>query len=305
MNVRKISQITQSVPVTEGAGVKLRRAFGFKETRLHDPYLLLDDFRGDREEDYIRGFPWHPHRGIETVTYMLEGSVEHGDSLENKGVISRGDVQWMTAGSGIIHQEMPRGDADGRMYGFQLWVNLPSSAKMTEPRYQEYGTEDIPVVTNEKGCRAKIICGTLWKTTGPVDGEFVAPFYADIYVPPGVEQVLPADEGRNAFAYVFQGSGTFGAAGTGAAAVAAEAGGSGAAAEAGSAFEAVNRDLIVFGEGDSIIVKAGGEGVRFLLITGEPVNEPVAWRGPIVMNTREELDTAFAEIEKGTFLKGR
>jgi redox-sensitive bicupin YhaK (pirin superfamily) len=282
MSIRPVKRLVQSKPTLEGAGVHLRRAFGFGDTNDFDPFLLLDDFRSDDPAHYRAGFPWHPHRGIETITYVLAGNVEHGDSLGNRGVIAAGDVQWMTAGRGIIHQEMPRGDAEGRMHGFQLWANLPSSQKMTPPRYQEVKAADIPTVTEDDGTRALVVCGSFWGRRGPVAGIEADPTYLDVSVPPGVRRSLPVATARNAFAYVFAGAGSFA---NGAPAAAVE-----------------NRSLVVFDRGDEVTVQAGPQGMRFLLVSGQPLREPVAWRGPIVMNTQEELRQAFAELEKGTFL---
>jgi redox-sensitive bicupin YhaK (pirin superfamily) len=281
----------------EGAGVHLQRAFGFGNTGDFDPFLLFDDFRNDRPADYRAGFPWHPHRGIETITYVLAGTVEHGDSLGNQGTLGAGDIQWMTAGSGIIHQEMPQGDADGRMHGFQLWANLPSSLKMTAPRYQDIGAADIPEVIDDDGTKARVICGSLWGKKGPVDGVAAEPSYVDISVPPGKTKTIPVETTRNAFAYVFAGSGKFADA-SDPLAVPTERIGNGP----GSG-EADDRSLVLFDRGDQVTVRAGEAGVRFLLVSGEPLEEPVAWQGPIVMNTREELQQAFAEYQAGTFLK--
>src|SRR5262245_37721908 len=209
MSIRAVKSISQSLPTLEGAGVKLRRAFGFGKTSDFDPFLLLDDFRNEHPEDYLPGFPWHPHRGIETITYVLSGSVQHGDSLGNRGTMGAGDVQWMTAGSGILHQEMPKGDDRGRMHGFQLWANLPASLKMTRPRYQDVNGVDIPEIVDDDGTRVRVVCGTFWGKTGPVDGVAASPRYIDVFVPPGVRKVLPVETVRNAFAYVFEGGGTF------------------------------------------------------------------------------------------------
>src|SRR6202035_1347927 len=209
MSIRAVKQLSQSTPTMEGAGVRLRRAFGFGDSGDFDPFLLLDDFRNDRPEDYLKGFPWHPHRGIETITYVLSGTVEHGDSLGNRGALGAGDGQWMTAGRGILHQEMPKGDREGRMHGFQLWANLPSTLKMTAPRYQDVTSADIPEVTDDDGTKARVVCGTFWGVTGPVDGIAAEPSYLDVWVPPGVRKSLPVETSRHAFAYVFAGSGTF------------------------------------------------------------------------------------------------
>src|SRR3954470_20397750 len=209
MSLRPVKQIIQPKPTIEGAGVKLQRAFGFGKTKEFDPFLLLDDFRNENPQDYLAGFPWHPHRGIETITYVLAGSVEHGDSLGNRGSLAAGDVQWMTAGRGILHQEMPKGDAQGRMHGFQLWANLPSSLKMNAPRYQDVSGTDIPVVTDDDGTSVRIVCGTFWGKTGPVDGVAANPRYLDVFVPPGTRKRLQVETSRHAFAYVFEGSGSF------------------------------------------------------------------------------------------------
>ncbi len=299
MSLRPIKRLVRAEPTMEGAGVHLRRAFRFGNTSDFDPFLLLDDFRNDRPEDYRAGFPWHPHRGIETITYVLAGTVEHGDSLGNSEAIAAGDVQWMTAGSGIIHQEMPKGDPAGRMHGFQLWANLPSSLKMTTPRYQEVKATDIPVVTDDDGTQARVVCGSFWGKSGPVDGIAADPIYLDVSVPPGKRKVLPVETTRHAFAYIFEGSGKFGNA-SDPAAVRTEGV---VAAETVSGTEADNRSLVLFDRGDEITVEAGEDGIRFLLVSGKPLEEPVAWRGPIVMNTQEQLREAFAELNTGTFLK--
>ncbi len=301
MSIRPVRRVSQSRPAIEGAGVHLRRAFGFGDTGDFDPFLLLDDFRNERPEDYRAGFPWHPHRGIETITYVLSGTVDHADSLGNKGSIGAGDVQWMTAGSGIIHQEMPQGDPAGRMHGFQLWANLPSSLKMTAPRYQEVGSADIPEVVDDDGTAVRVICGEFWGVSGPVDGIAAEPSYLDVRVPPRVSKRLPVPTRRQAFAYVFEGSGRFSGA-SGPMAVRTEVVGSGETAEA---TEADNRSLVVFDSGDEVTVEAGEAGIRFLLVSGQPIREPVAWYGPVVMNTQEELQQAFAELRAGTFLKPR
>jgi redox-sensitive bicupin YhaK (pirin superfamily) len=279
-----VKRVAHSQPTREGAGVQLRRAFGFGNTSDYDPFLLLDDFRNEKPDDYMRGFPWHPHRGIETITYVLAGSVEHADSMGNRGTIAAGDVQWMTAGRGIVHQEMPKGDPEGRMYGFQLWANLPAALKMTPPRYQEVKADDIPVVTDDDGTEARIVCGSFWGKKGPVTEVAIDPIYLDVSVPPGKQKTLPVETTRNAFAYVFAGGGKFG----------------GASSPDASAD---NRSLVLFDRGDEVTVQAGPEGIRFLLISGKPLGEPVAWYGPIVMNTEAELRQAFEELEKGTFLE--
>ena len=301
MSIRPVKKILKAQPTIEGAGVNLRRAVGFGDPSEVDPFLLLDDFRNERPEDYIAGFPWHPHRGIETITYVLAGSVEHGDSMGNKGVISSGDVQWMTAGSGIIHQEMPKGDPKGRMHGFQLWANLPSALKMTSPRYQEIKSNEIPEVIDDDGTVARIVCGNFWGKKGPVDGIATDPIYIDVFVPPGKRKTIPIDTRNNAFAYVFTGSGKFCNA-SGPLAVPTESVGW---LDTSPPTEADNRSLILFDSGDEVTVQAGEEGIRFLLISGKPLKEPVAWYGPIVMNTQAELKKAFEELQEGTFLKSK
>jgi quercetin 2,3-dioxygenase len=298
VSIRPIKTIVASQPVLEGAGVKLRRAFGFGSSAEFDPFLLLDDFRNERPEDYAPGFPWHPHRGIETITYVLRGTVEHGDSLGNRGALDAGDVQWMTAGSGILHQEMPKGDERGRMHGFQLWANLPASLKMTAPRYQDILARDIPEVVEDDGTRVRVICGSFWGRTGPVEGVAADPRYLDVWVPPRVRRTLAVESSRHAFAYVFEGSGDFRDA-SAPRAVRTEWVGD----AAGAPEFAGNRSLVLFDSGDEITVGAGDAGVRFLLVSGRPLGEPVAWRGPIVMNTRTELARAYAELSDGTFIK--
>src|SRR5207249_4922572 len=299
MSLRPIKRLIRAKPTLEGAGVHLRRAFGVGNTSDFDPFLLLDDFRNERPEDYLAGFPWHPHRGIETITYVLAGTVEHGDSMGNQGAIAAGDVQWMTAGSGIIHQEMPKGDEKGRMHGFQLWANLPSSLKMTAPRYQEVKAGNIPAVTDDDGTQVRVVCGSFWGATGPVDGIAADPMYLDVSVPPGKRKSLPVETTRHAFAYVFAGSGKFCNA-SGPLAVPTEGVGW---ADTSLATEADNRSLILFDKGDEVTVQAGDGGIRFLLVSGKPLGEPVAWYGPIVMNTQAELQQAYEELQRGTFLK--
>ncbi len=299
MSIRPVKKILKAQPTMEGAGVHLSRAIGFGDPSEVDPFLLLDDFRNERPEDYIAGFPWHPHRGIETITYVLAGSVEHGDSMGNNGVISSGDIQWMTAGSGIIHQEMPKGDPEGRMHGFQLWANLPASLKMTSPRYQEIKSNDVPEVIDDDGTKARIVCGSFWGKRGPVEGIAADPVYIDVSVPAGKKKTLPIDTRNNAFAYIFSGSGKFCNA-SGPLAVPTESVGW---LDTAPPVEADNRSLIIFDSGDEVTVQAGSEGIRFLLISGRPLKEPVAWYGPIVMNTQEQLQTAFKELQNGTFLK--
>jgi len=299
MSIRPIQRVVKATPTMEGAGVHLRRAFGFGTTEEFDPFLLLDDFRNDDPRLYGAGFPWHPHRGIETITYVLAGTVDHADSLGNRGAIAPGDIQWMTAGSGIIHQEMPKGDDAGRMHGFQLWANLPSSLKMTAPHYQEVKSAEIPEITDDDGTSARIICGSLWGTTGPVDGIAAEPNYFDITVPPGKHKTIPVATTRHAFAYVFGGSGRFSNASGPMPVRTDNVGAPGAAPSQ----EIDNRSLVLFDRGDDVAVQAGEHGIRFLLVSGTPLGEPVAWRGPIVMNTNEQLREAFFEFQNGTFLK--
>ena len=300
MSIRPIKSILQSQPTIEGAGVKLRRAFGFGNTEEFDPFLLLDDFRNDDPRDYRAGFPWHPHRGIETITYVLSGAVQHGDSLGNRGTLGTGDVQWMTAGSGILHQEMPQGDARGRMHGFQLWANLPASLKMTDPRYQDIVGRDIPEVVDDDGTRVRVICGSFWGKTGPVEGVAADPRYLDVWVPPRVRRTLPVESSRHAFAYVFEGSGSFRDASAPRADRTEWVGDASGTPELTG-----NRSLVLFDTGDEITVQAGDDGIRFLLVSGRPIAEPVAWRGPIVMNTEAELRRAYAELQDGSFIKHR
>ena len=300
MSIRPVKRVAQSQPTLEGAGVHLRRAFGFGTTSEFDPFLLLDDFRNDRPADYLAGFPWHPHRGIETITYVLAGTVDHGDSLGNRGSLGAGDVQWMTAGRGIMHQEMPKGDPKGRMHGFQLWANLPSSLKMTAPRYQDVAGGDIPEITDDDGTRVRVVCGDFWGKRGPVEGVAADPRYLDVFVPPGVRKRLQVEMNRNAFAYVFEGSGTFRDASEPRAVQTEQVG---EAAPANSAETFGNRSLVVFDRGDEVVVQAGDEGIRFLLVSGKPIEEPVAWYGPIVMNTRQEIHQAISDLQDGTFIK--
>jgi quercetin 2,3-dioxygenase len=298
MSIRPVTQVTESTPHIEGAGVKLRRAFGFGNTREFDPFLLFDDFRNDRPEDYLAGFPWHPHRGIETITYVLAGSVEHGDSLGNRGSLGAGDIQWMTAGRGILHQEMPHGDQLGRMHGFQLWANLPASLKMTAPRYQDVQARDVPEVTDDDGTRLRVICGSFWGKAGPIEGVAADPRYLDVWVPPGRRRKLHVETTRHAFAYVFEGSGTFRDASDPRAPLT-----EGVSDGRVRRDDTGNRSLVLFDRGDEIVVQGGEQGIRFLLISGKPLEEPVAWYGPIVMNTQEELAQARAELRNGTFIR--
>ena len=301
MSIRAVKRIVESKPTMEGAGVKLRRAFGFGNTGDFDPFLLFDDFRNENPDDYMAGFPWHPHRGIETITYVLTGTVEHGDSLGNRGALGAGDVQWMTAGSGILHQEMPQGDQHGRMHGFQLWANLPSSLKMTAPRYQDVTARDIPEVIDDDGTRVRIVCGSFWGKSSPVDGIAADPRYLDVWVPPRQRKTLPVETSRHAFAYVFEGTGTFRDASAPRAIRTDVVGQS----EDAAPVETGNRSLVLFDRGDEVTVQAGDAGIRFLLVSGKPIEEPVAWYGPIVMNTQEQLQQAYAELRNGTFIKQR
>ncbi len=299
MSIRPVKRIIESKPTLEGAGVHLRRAFGFGNTTEFHPFLLLDDFRNDIPANYLAGFPWHPHRGIETITYVLAGNVEHADSIGNRGSIEAGDIQWMTAGSGIVHQEMPKGDTSGRMHGFQLWANLPSSLKMTAPRYQEVKSPEIPVITEDDGTQARIVCGNFWGKRGPVEGIAADPVYIDVSVPPGKRKTLPVATTSHAFAYVFAGSGKFCNASTPLAVPTESVGWLETAPHA----EVDNRMLVLFDSGDEVTVQAGEDGIRFLLVSGKPLEEPVAWYGPIVMNTQEQLQQAFEDLKRGTFIQ--
>ena len=298
-NIRKIQKIFKSKPTMEGAGVRLKRAFGFYQVPLLDPFLLLDDFHSNHPDDYLKGFPWHPHRGIETITYVLYGKVEHGDSMENRGIISSGDVQWMTAGSGIIHQEMPKGQEDGLLWGFQLWANLPASHKMMDPRYRDVKSHQIPEVTLDYGVKVKIICGEVKGVKGPVQDIVIDPEYLDLTVPSNSHLRYPVKRGHTVFAYIIEGKGHF---------------------DPGRdvyAYEVEGRNyfdfkregmmgsenLILFDDGDELTISTEEKPVRFLLISGKPIGEPVAWHGPIVMNTQEELRIAFEEYENGTFIR--
>ena len=300
MSLRPITSTQTARATMEGAGVHLHRAFGFGEPSEHDPFLLFDDFRNDEPAKYQAGFPWHPHRGIETITYVLDGTVAHADSLGNAGDLNAGDVQWMTAGSGILHQEMPRGNAKGQMHGFQLWANLPSSLKMTAPRYQDVEAKDIPLVTEDDGTSVRVITGEFWGKRGPVDGIAADPLYLDISVPANLRRRFKIDTYRNTFAYIFAGAGQFTDASKP----------YGVRLEKEVAGEEVNirdlsgnRTLVNFGTGDEVQVTAGPTGIRFLLVGGAPIQEPVAWHGPIVMNTCEELMQAFHELNNNTFIK--
>ncbi len=294
MSIRPVKRLIKAKPTMEGAGgVHLRRAFGFGNTSEFDPFLLLDDFRNDVPEDYLAGFPWHPHRGIETITYVLAGNVEHGDSMGNKGTISAGDVQWMTAGKGIIHQEMPKGDAEGRMHGFQLWANMPASLKMTPPRYQEVKAPEIPVITDDDGTHVRIVCGNFWGRKGPVEGIATDPIYIDVSVAPGRRKSLPVETMRHAFAYVFAGSGKFCNA-SGPLAVPTEGIWPGQTKGCPRPRPTTVRSSTSCStvEMTGSPSEAGEDGIRFLLVSGQPLKEPVAWYGPIVMNTQEQLREA-------------
>ena len=297
MSIRPVKRIIESQPAIEGAGVKLRRAFGFGATEEFDPFLLFDDFRNDRPGDYLAGFPWHPHRGIETITYVLAGSVAHGDSLGNEGTLGAGDVQWMTAGSGIMHQEMPKGDDRGRMHGFQLWSNLPASLKMTKPRYQDIAAKDVAEITDDDGTIVRVVVGDFWGKTGPVEGVASEPRYLDVYIPPLQRKTLPVDWRHHAFAYIFDGSGTFRNASKPFGVLTEKEDDSIVREQTG------NRSLVVFDSGDEVTVHAGEHGIRFLLVSGKPIEEPVAWYGPIVMNTEEQLRQALSDLQRGTFVK--
>ncbi len=299
IKMRIPKQIVTAKPHIEGAGVHLHRGFGFGETAPYDPFLLFDDFRNDDPEKFKNGFPWHPHRGIETITYVLAGNVEHQDSLGNKGTLGAGDIQWMTSGSGILHQEMPQGDERGQIHGFQLWANLPAKHKMTKPRYQDVSSKNIPTVVDDDGTSVRILCGDFCGKTGPVQGIAAEPRYLDISLPANTTRSIPIETTRHAFAYIIAGTVRF---------------------RDGSDPKDIrmedpmnhgqqlqqfsgNRSLVLFDQGDSIRVESGEQGGRFLLVSGEPIKEPVAWRGPIVMNTQAELQAAFSELRDGTFIK--
>ena len=300
MSIRPVKFSRSAQPTMEGAGVNLHRVFGFGDTKPFDPFLMMDDFRNDEPNKYIKGFPWHPHRGIETITYVLSGTVEHADSLGNNGLLGDGDIQWMTAGSGIIHQEMPKGNNKGEMHGFQLWANLPSNQKMTAPRYQDIKSKEIKSLVEDDGTIIKVIAGNYRGYNGPVDGIAAEPEYLDIYIPPLKFKKFPFDTRRKCFAYIFEGEGNI----------------HNASKPVGVKVEkefqgqeielrdlSGNRTLVVFDSGDEVAVQAGENGVRFLLISGAPIKEPVAWHGPIVMNSQEELRQAFNELNNGTFIK--
>ena len=279
---RSVKAVFQSKPTIEGAGVHLRRGFGFGEVPLFDPFLMFDDFRCDAPDKFLKGFPWHPHRGIETITYVTRGDVEHADSLGNQGVISSGDVQWMTAGSGIIHHEMPKGDSEGKMFGFQLWANLPAADKMRPPRYRDILAKDIPLVKLDDGVCVRVICGHLGDVAGPVRDIVIDPEYLDVTLPAQCSWVHPTHSGHKVFAYVTEGRGSF---------------------CSQHDTMAANTDVVLYDDGEEVCVRSGEEPLRFLLVSGAPIGEPVAWQGPIVMNTQEELRQAFEEYQQGTFIK--
>ncbi len=279
--IRKIDRIFQAKPTLEGAGVHLKRVFGHAEVPTFDPFLLLDDFHSDNPDHYIKGFPWHPHRGIETVTYMIEGRVEHGDSMGNKGTIEGGEMQWMTAGCGVIHQEMPQGDS-GMLWGLQLWINLPASHKMMEPRYREVKAADIPEYRAENGVKVKVIAGKFNGHVGPVKDIICAPEYLDVRIPAGKKFENKAEKGHTVFAYVLEGEGYF---------------------DPDKEKAILQENLVLFSDGESLVIEASEKQLRFILISGKPINEPVAWYGPIVMNTEDELQQAFEEYREGTFIK--
>jgi redox-sensitive bicupin YhaK (pirin superfamily) len=300
--IRKIKQVIHSKPTLEGAGVHLHRAFGGpRDAYIFDPFLLLDDFSSDTPQDYASGFPWHPHRGIETITYMLEGTVLHGDSLGNSGEITAGDVQWMTAGSGIRHQEMPKGNASGKMYGFQLWANLPKAHKMMDPRYQEIKSSDIPTLTLKDDVLVKVICGEFGGVRGPAENIVINPRYLDVTLPAKTRFMIPTTPGHTVFAYVMEGKGAF-----------CEEHDPFAYQREGSNYFDMqvgrwlgNRSLILFEDGEQVQISTQDEPVRFLLVSGRPIGEPIAWYGPIVMNTEKELRQAFDDLQNGAFIKAK
>ncbi len=298
-DVRRIKKVWKAKPTVEGAGVRLKRVFGNHEVPQLDPFLLLDDFRSNDPAEYVRGFPWHPHRGIETITYVLAGDVEHGDSLGNRGVISSGDVQWMTAGSGIIHQEMPKGDREGRMWGFQLWANLPARHKMMDPRYREVKRDDIPEATTAEGATVRVVCGEVAGVRGPVREIVTEPEYLDVSIPARSSFRHPVKAGHTVFAYVFEGEGYFDPERD-----------PYAREDVGESYFDMerpcvcgDRTVVLYGPGDTVAVSTEERPVRFLLVSGRPLGEPIAWYGPIVMNTQAELRVAFREYEQGTFVK--
>jgi len=289
MESRKIILSRKSIPTMEGAGVRLNRAFGHSDLPRFDPFLMLDDFRSDNPEHYRKGFPWHPHRGIETITYLIHGAVEHADSLGNKGVIRSGDVQWMTAGSGIIHHEMPLVNPDGLLSGFQLWANLPAATKMMKPRYQNIISSAIPEISTKENCKIRVICGTFDGTRGPVTDIITNPSFFDVSIPPQTDFILPNNPGYTVFCYVIGCSGYFCARNQQDSALT-------------NAF-ADNNTLMLFGDGNHLAVHTTDSSLRFLFLSGKPIGEPIAWHGPIVMNTYAEIDTAFEEYQNGTFIK--
>ena len=282
MSIRKITTSLSSTPTIEGAGVHLKRAFGYHQAPRFDPFLMLDDFHSSNPDEYLAGFPWHPHHGIETITYIIEGLVEHGDSMGNTGVIGTGDVQWMTAGSGIIHQEMPRESPSGTMWGVQFWANLPAAQKMMAPRYCDVRTADIPEVKQHDGVTIRIIAGTIGSVQGPVRDIVIEPELLDISIPAGTTYLHTIPEGHTAFVYILAGEGTF---------------------DESSVVHQPETVLLFERIGSQVQVETQELPVRFLFVAGKPLGEPVAWRGPIVMNTRAELDTAFEEYRNGTFIK--
>lgn len=300
-NLRKIRKIRKSIPTIEGAGIHLKRAFGFQHVPAFDPFLLFDEFRSEKPEEYSMGFPWHPHRGIETITYVLKGEIRHKDSLGNSGIIRSGEVQWMTAGSGIVHQEMPHGDENRALWGFQLWANLPAAHKMMKPRYREIKINRIPELFMGKGLKVRIICGEVNGVEGPVRGIVTDPEYLDVAVPPEEKFFHITVPGYTVFAYIIEGSGHFDR----------EKGACAFEVEGGRYLDQAEdciidkESLVLYGDGDSVEVTAGDKGVRFLLISGKPIGEPVAWYGPVVMNTKEELRVAFEEYRQGSFTRYR
>ncbi len=282
-SARKIKSILSATATIEGAGVHLKRAFGYHQVPLLDPFLMLDDFHTSDPAEYLAGFPWHPHRGIETITYLLEGQVEHGDSMGNSGIIGAGDVQWMTAGSGVIHQEMPQKSPTGTMWGFQLWANLPAALKMMPPRYRDIKAADIPEVTLDGGVTVKIISGEVGGVQGPVREIVIDPLLLDVTMPPGTHFTLPVKDGYTVLTYVLAGAALF---------------------DQQSEQTILPEHAVLYeNTGDRVSITATSQLCRFLLLSGKPLGEPVAWQGPIVMNSREELRTAFEEYHRGTFVK--
>ena len=282
VQLRPIEKIITPIPVTEGAGVRLQRSIGGDRLNYLDPFLLLDHFESNRPADYEAGFPLHPHRGIETVTYVLWGEVQHKDTLGNAGSIGAGDVQWMTAGRGILHEEMPQVRPEG-ISGFQLWVNLPAKLKMTRPRYQEVRAKDIPEIKKDNGIVVRVITGAVNGTSGPVSGIAANPIYLDVSVPARASFLQPIERGHTAFAYVFSGE---------------------ARVAGGGKQDTVvpSPRLIVLGDGDAVKISAGETPVRFLLVSGKPLGEPIARYGPFVMNTEEEIQQTLKELRQGTFV---